>query len=207
MINQKMENLPMNNKLPYNIISELNNSISIIKSAINKIETHITDENTNKRELEKIKEQIENLCNIINQLNVRKTDNPPPEQDISKKKKSVLVIDDKPANIEVARLILEGENLEIIGVSNGNDGMKKAEECCPDLILLDETLPDINGLSICKKLKEHPTTKHIPIIFVSGETSYTVKVEAFKSGADDYINRPFNPDEYAVRIMRILKEK
>jgi two-component system sensor histidine kinase/response regulator len=115
-------------------------------------------------------------------------------------KNTILIIDDNPVNIQLAGRILKDENIEILFASNGFDGLHIAKKQVPDLILLDIMMPEMDGFTVCKYLKEEEITKNIPIIFLTAKTGKSDVVDAFRAGAVDFIVKPFNTDELILRV-------
>jgi diguanylate cyclase (GGDEF)-like protein len=119
----------------------------------------------------------------------------------------VLVIDDSEPihKLIVARLRPEG--LEVTGEMDGERGIQRAIVEMPDLILLDVGLPDMDGFEVCRQLKEHPSTRDIPIIFLTGTTSTDSKVRGLDLGAVDYVTKPFDQVELRARVRAALRTK
>ena len=107
----------------------------------------------------------------------------------------VLVIDDNESihKLVVARLRPEG--LEVIGEDDGERGIERAVSSQPDVILLDIGLPNVDGFEVCRRLKEHPSTRNIPIIFLTGTTDTESKVRGLELAAGDYVTKPFDQVE------------
>lgn len=112
----------------------------------------------------------------------------------------VVFIDDKRVNYEVMEAILRRSGCEIFWESNGHDGIKKIEEICPEIILLDIDLPDMGGFEICQVIKNKPTISEIPIIFMSGYVEEEFIEKGFLVGGADYISKPFKRREVVARI-------
>ena len=117
---------------------------------------------------------------------------------------TILVVEDSPETLELLRRVLEKEGYKTILANDGEKGFNYAKQYLPHLIVLDRLLPKMNGLQICKKLKEMQPAKDIPIIFLSVLDSEKDIIDGLKAGADDYIKKPFNPDEFLARVERIL---
>lgn len=112
----------------------------------------------------------------------------------------VLLVDDTPANMDVLRGILEGEGYRIFAAPSGEVALKIAPRTQPDIILLDVMMPGIDGLETCRRLKQDPKTKDIPVIFVSAKTAIEDIIDGFKVGGVDYINKPIRREEVVVRV-------
>jgi signal transduction histidine kinase len=118
---------------------------------------------------------------------------------------NILVVDDVPANLKLLDDILKYEGYKTRPVPNGELALRAAEKEKPDLILLDIMMPGIDGFEVCRRLKENPELKDIPVIFISalGDTGNILK--AFAVGGVDYINKPFQTAEVKARVQTHLK--
>lgn len=117
----------------------------------------------------------------------------------------VLLIDD---SVDVHRLLkarLRYEDLQLVGASNGREGLELARTVNPAIVLLDLDMPDMDGFEVLRKLKDDPATLDIPVIVLSGLQSAQDKVTAFDLGAVDYITKPFNLTELRVRVRSALR--
>jgi two-component system phosphate regulon response regulator PhoB len=117
---------------------------------------------------------------------------------------TVLIIDDNVEILELLRRVVEKEGYRTILEKDGERGLASARQHVPDIIVLERLLPNLNGLQICRRLKERPETQRIPLIFLSVLDSEQDIVDGLKTGADDYIKKPFSPDELLARIERVL---
>jgi diguanylate cyclase (GGDEF)-like protein len=117
----------------------------------------------------------------------------------------VLVIDDSMDVHRLLRARLRNEDLELVLVSSGAEGLKAAAEQKPTLILLDLDMPGMDGFEVLRKLKERAETQDIPVIVLSGLQGAQDKVTAFDLGAVDYITKPFDLTELRVRVRSALK--
>src|ERR1035437_4105830 len=110
----------------------------------------------------------------------------------STKNKTVLIVDDAPENVTILAELLSEFNIKV--ATNGENALKIiAQSAQIDLILLDIIMPGIDGFEVAAKLKENPITAKIPIIFVTGEKDVKSFIEGFDLGAEDYIQKPFDP--------------
>ncbi|MEI7988225.1 MAG: response regulator transcription factor [Chloroflexota bacterium] len=114
----------------------------------------------------------------------------------------ILVIDDEPQILRALRTILTEKHFRVNAVSTGKDGLAYAAAQPPDVIILDLSLPDINGLEVCRQLREWT---RIPIIILSVHDSEREKVAALDRGADDYLTKPFGIEELLARIRVALR--
>ena len=117
----------------------------------------------------------------------------------------ILVVDDQPCTMTRLTSIMEQDEYEVWQASSGAEGLQMAAKVLPDLILLDVSLPDMDGYAVCQQLKADPQTTAIPIILVSTSEGPWDKVKGFSVGGSDYITKPFNTLEVIVRIENQLK--
>jgi two-component system response regulator VicR len=127
---------------------------------------------------------------------------------VSEQSKKVLYIEDEPVMVELVRLILKGKGFEVLGASNGRDGLDIAAREVPDLILLDLMMPDMDGWQVYRQLKAHPDLKDIPVVVVTAKAQPIDKVLGLSiAKVDDYITKPFEPQELLRSIYRVLGQK
>ena len=119
----------------------------------------------------------------------------------------VLVIDDSESIHKLIQARLKPEGLEVMGEMDGERGIERALAEQPDLVLLDVGLPDVDGFEVCRRLKEHPDTRDIPVIFLTGTTSTDSKVRGLDMGAVDYVTKPFDQVELRARVRAALRTK
>jgi CheY-like chemotaxis protein len=118
----------------------------------------------------------------------------------SAKKPKVLIVDDTPENIQVLMGTLK-DQYALVAAINGEKALKMAvADPQPELILLDIMMPGMDGFEVCKRLKDAPETREIPVIFLSALDDTANKVKGFAAGAVDYISKPFQPEEVHVRV-------
>lgn len=112
----------------------------------------------------------------------------------------VLIVDDISENLQVLGNILSERNLDVSFASNGQQALDAVEFEAPDVILLDISMPEMDGFEVCKRLQANPTTKDIPVIFLTAKTESESVVKGFKLGAVDYVTKPFNAAELVSRV-------
>lgn len=123
---------------------------------------------------------------------------------VTEEKKVVLVVDDAPANIHVVNEILH-DRYKVRIATNGARGLELAKSTPgPDLILLDVVMPGMDGYEVCTCLKASPSTRDIPVIFLTGQTETSDETKGFEVGAVDYIHKPFSPAVVAARVQTHL---
>jgi two-component system cell cycle response regulator len=119
----------------------------------------------------------------------------------------VLIIDDSPHSLVLARARLAQEQLDIVEANSGKRGIEAATLEQPDLILLDLDMPDMPGFDVCRQLKSCPETCMIPVIFLTGTDSTEARVKGLDLGAVDYIAKPFDGFELRARVRAALRTK
>jgi len=113
---------------------------------------------------------------------------------------TILIVDDNETNMKLAVSILKSYNFNILLSLDGESCLKKAIEKNPDIILLDVLMPGIDGFETCKRLKDNPKTRDIPVIFMTALSDIDDKITGFEMGAVDYITKPIKIDEILARI-------
>ena len=127
---------------------------------------------------------------------------------MSENKNSILIVEDSEVSISVLTGIL-GESYNLFIARNGLEGIEMAKTTKPDLILLDIILPHLDGYEVIKVLKEAPETSDIPIVFVTSLKGMDDERKGLQLGADDYINKPYDPLIVKLRVdiqMRIINQ-
>jgi DNA-binding response OmpR family regulator len=117
----------------------------------------------------------------------------------------VLVVEDEPDVAELIRFNLHKEGYEVTVLGNGGDAIRHAREGQPDVVLLDIMVPQLNGWEVCRRLKQDPDTRRIPVIMVTGRVDEGDKVLGFELGADDYVTKPFSPRELVARVRAVTR--
>jgi DNA-binding response OmpR family regulator len=120
-------------------------------------------------------------------------------------KETILLVDDESGIRESLKTFLERYLFEVVEAENGEEAIQAVQDHEVDLILLDMMLPDMYGIEVCKQIREyHPET---PIIFLTAVTDATETVLSFEAGADDYVEKPFNPHVLLARVKTKLKSR
>ncbi len=119
----------------------------------------------------------------------------------------ILIVDDQIENLQIIGNILKVYDLKKAIATNGYEALEISRRIYPDLILLDIMMPEIDGLQVCRKLKENPLTRHIPIIFLTAKTQEEDIVAGFEAGGVDYITKPFKTSELLSRVKTHLDLK
>jgi len=114
----------------------------------------------------------------------------------------ILVVDDEPNIIELAKLYLERDGYQVEGVGTGQDALSRLSSFNPDLIVLDLMLPDIDGFEVCRQIR---AKSDVPILMLTARKEDIDKIVGLEMGADDYSTKPFNPRELVARVKAILR--
>ena len=117
----------------------------------------------------------------------------------------ILIVEDERDIADLLRYNLQEAGFKTDYVRNGADALQRAIEKTPDLILLDLMLPEVDGMIVCRLLKNDPRTKNIPIVMVTAKTEEKDRVAGLELGADDYIIKPFSPREVVLRVSAVLR--
>lgn len=120
-------------------------------------------------------------------------------------KAKIAIIDDDEDIVEVTKALLKRRGFDVVTALDGESGITLVREAKPDLVLLDLMLPGIDGYEVCRRIKEDNNLWHIPIIFFTAKGEFSEKITGLKSGADDYVTKPFESEELLARIWMILK--
>lgn len=120
---------------------------------------------------------------------------------------TILVVDDEEDILELLSYNLRKYNFNVITATTGEEGLKLALAQKPNLILLDVMLPGIDGIHLCKILKNNPKTQRIPVILLTAKNEEADIVYGLESGADDYVTKPFSPKVLIARINAALRRK
>jgi two-component system cell cycle response regulator DivK len=120
-------------------------------------------------------------------------------------KAKILYIEDNLDNMILVKRVLEIEGYEVIAAHNGTEGLAKAVEDRPDIIITDINLPDIDGYEITNNLKQDKKTAHIPVVAMTANVMKKDKEHVFDAGCDGYISKPIDVDELPEQIEIFLK--
>jgi twitching motility two-component system response regulator PilH len=116
----------------------------------------------------------------------------------------ILVVDDSPTETHIISTALEKQGHRISVAVDGKDGVEKATQIIPDLILMDVVMPELNGFQATRQLTKQPSTANIPVIMVTTKDQKTDRMWAERQGAKGYITKPFVEDELIQEVNRLL---
>lgn len=118
------------------------------------------------------------------------------------KKNLILIADDDAPILRLVRTRLQADGYGVVTASNGREAVDLFEEHQPDLLILDVMMPEMDGLEAMRHIRE---SSNVPIILLTARTGPQDKISGLDSGADDYVTKPFNPDELSARVAAILR--
>jgi CheY-like chemotaxis protein len=116
----------------------------------------------------------------------------------------ILIVDDQAMMLKLMAHPLEQEGYTIITAMTGMEALQKIQSEQPDLVILDVMLPDTNGIDVTKRIRQVLHLTDLPIIILSGQTELAAKIQGLESGADEYVTKPVDPKEMAVRVRTLL---
>lgn len=128
-----------------------------------------------------------------------------------KRQARILLVDDDPDFVESTKMVLESKPYDVITAFSGDEGLKKAREVQPDLIVLDVIMPGKDGFMVCQELKGNPQLCKIPVLMLTAfaekymEASVAVS-QGLSLEAEDFIDKPVTPAELLIRVERLLKK-
>ncbi|MGH9412282.1 MAG: HD-GYP domain-containing protein [Terriglobales bacterium] len=119
----------------------------------------------------------------------------------------VLVVDDDASNRMLTQEMLADRHYVVSSAANVGEARQRIAEQLPDIILLDVIMPGVSGIELCRELKNNAATRLIPVILVTGLADRDAKLEGIEAGADDFLNKPVDPQELFARVKSLLKLK
>lgn len=119
--------------------------------------------------------------------------------------KRVLVVSDGPDVQAFLRAALQTAGYEVIVCANGPEGLAIAKHDLPDVIILDQILPERNGIAVCRDLRNHPSTLKIPILMLANKEGKVYLEDAFEAGVDDFVTKPLSMRELVLRVRAVAR--
>ena len=117
----------------------------------------------------------------------------------------VLIVDDDPDIQKLVSYNLGQAGFEVTTAGTGRNALEAVQKHPPDLIILDLMLPDVDGMEVCRTLRQRDSSRHIPIIMLTARSEEIDRVIGFELGADDYVMKPFSPRELVLRVKSIFR--
>jgi len=114
----------------------------------------------------------------------------------------ILAVDDEPGILRLIKLELSSQGFRVIGAGDGEEALRMAEQQRPDIVVLDIVMPDMSGLEVMRRLRERTS---VPVILLTARDHDEDKVRGLELGADDYLAKPFNPEELSARVRAVLR--
>jgi CheY-like chemotaxis protein/AraC-like DNA-binding protein/anti-sigma regulatory factor (Ser/Thr protein kinase) len=129
-----------------------------------------------------------------------------PDGTILSEKKAMLIIEDNREICDYIKQVFKAD-YSVYEAADGDQGLKMVSELMPDIVISDVMMPGIDGIELCRRIKENPELNHIPVILLTASTSPEVRLKGIEGGADDYVNKPFEKDILVARVKGILKTR
>lgn len=126
---------------------------------------------------------------------------------IDNKKTIIMVVDDELINLRIVDSMLKNEGFQTLLVQNSGQVTGGVRQKKPDIVLLDVSMPDKDGFTVCREIKSDPEISNTPVLFLSGQTGNEFVVRGLEAGAQDYITKPFSASELIARVETHLKLK
>ena len=123
------------------------------------------------------------------------------------KKSQILLVDDEPGVRNAVKTFLEDEGFEVTVAVDGEDGWEKAQQFYPDLIISDIMMPRCNGYSLLERVRGDERLSGTPLIFLTAKGMTIDRTQGYLAGVDDYIAKPFNPDELSARVKNVINRQ
>ncbi len=119
----------------------------------------------------------------------------------------ILIIEDDPVSQKLHQKVIEAAGHQVAMAEDGLQGLMLAKEQDFDLVISDVMMPNMNGYETCQRLRENPKTAQIPILLLTALNNLESKIKGFEAGADDYLSKPYEPDELVARVNVLLRRK
>jgi DNA-binding response OmpR family regulator len=118
--------------------------------------------------------------------------------------RKILVCDDDDHIRNIMEFSLESEGFKVLVGTDGEQALRMVMGDQPDLVILDVMMPGSDGISVCRELKQNPSTKHIPVLLLTAKSGKSDREAGLAAGADDYITKPFSPQRLVEKVHGVL---
>lgn len=119
----------------------------------------------------------------------------------------ILVVDDEDETRLMLRILLEMKGFQVEEAVDGLDALNKVNDVNPDIMILDVMMPNMDGLTVCRRLRNQPETTTLPIILLSGKTHLNADVEGLEAGANAYMSKPADVKKLVEKVNQLLSEQ
>tara|TARA_B100000131_G_C18085621_1_gene599972 strand:+ start:453 stop:1181 length:729 start_codon:yes stop_codon:yes gene_type:complete len=130
-----------------------------------------------------------------------------PSDLIESQKHRILLVDDEPGIRNAVQTYLEDEGFEVTTAIDGEDGWSKAQQMMPDVVISDVMMPRCDGYGLLKKIRDDERLGGTPVIFLTAKGMTTDRTQGYQAGVDDYIPKPFDPEELVARVRNVVKRQ
>jgi putative two-component system response regulator len=130
-----------------------------------------------------------------------------PTSQIQQRRSRVLVADDTESVRSLFRKLLLSDGHDVVSASDGAAALDAVHEHMPDVILLDVTMPKMDGLEVCRRLKADPATRLTPVVLVTGQADLSDRIRGIEAGADEFLSKPVHPHELRARVRSLTRMK
>lgn len=119
--------------------------------------------------------------------------------------RSILLVDDEPQTRDLLRLMLKRDGYDVFDAEDGFDALKKVKSLLPDMVLLDVMMPDIDGITVCKKIRSDETTANIPVVMLSARTHEEAVRRGIAAGATRYLTKPIGRESLLENVREVFE--
>lgn len=116
-----------------------------------------------------------------------------------------LIVEDEAPQMEMLAYALQANGFDVVRAADGEEGLLVCEEAGPDIVLLDWMLPDVSGIEVCRRLRQRPASRGLPIVMLTARGEEADRVRGLDTGADDYIVKPYSTTELVARLRALLR--
>ena len=125
----------------------------------------------------------------------------------NQEKARILLVDDEPGIRTAVQAYLKDEGFDVTTAIDGEDGLQKATQIMPDVVITDVMMPRCDGYELLKKLRSDERLGGTPVIFLTAKGMTLDRTQGYEAGVDDYISKPFNPDELVARVKNVVRRQ